>query len=56
MLDALQAVDKDASLAPANWQPGEALLGQPQADLDNVFAAEGEADWFLGKVGAGARR
>ena len=56
MLDALQAVDKEASLAPANWQPGEALLGQPQADLDNVFAAEGEADWFLGKVGAGARR
>ena len=56
MLDALQAVDKDASLAPANWQPGEALLGQPQADLDNVFAAEGEADWFLGKAGAGAHR
>jgi len=56
MLDALQAVDKETSLAPANWQPGEALLGQPQADLDNVFAAEGEADWFLGKAGAGARR
>ncbi|KZZ05910.1 peroxiredoxin [Erythrobacter sp. HI0077] len=56
MLDALQAVDKDASLAPANWQPGEALLGQPQADLDSVFAAQGETDWFLGKAGAGARR
>ena len=56
MLDALQAVDKETSLAPANWQPGEALLGQPQADLDSVFAAEGEADWFLGKAGAGARR
>ena len=56
MLDALQAVDKETSLAPANWQPGEALLDQPQADLDSVFAAQGEADWFLGKVGAGARR
>ncbi len=56
MLDALQAVDKETSLAPANWQPGEALLGQPQADLESVFAAEGEADWFLGKAGAGARR
>ena len=33
MLDALQAVDKDASLAPANWQPGEALLGQPQPNM-----------------------
>ena len=38
------------------WTPWKALLGQPQADLDSVFAAQGEADWFLGKAGAGARR
>lgn len=46
-LDALQAVDDGADLAPANWQPGESLLRQPSASLDDVFAAEEQSDWFL---------
>ena len=46
-LDALQAVDDGTDLAPANWQPGESLLRQPRASLDDVFAAEGQSDWFL---------
>lgn len=46
-LDALQAVHRDPVLAPANWQPGEALLSEPEANLDEVFAAKAETDWFL---------
>ncbi len=55
-LDALQAVDDGRGLAPANWQPGESLLRQPSASLDDVFAAEGQADWFLQQSGEGTGR
>lgn len=51
ILDALQAVDAEDALAPANWVPGEPLLRQPEATLDRVYAADGEADWFLGDAG-----
>lgn len=47
LLDALQAVDQGARLAPANWQPGEPMLCQPEASLDAVYNAAGETDWFL---------
>lgn len=50
VLDALQAVDAAPVLAPANWQPGSALLAQPDASLDTVFAADGQADWFMQEV------
>lgn len=53
MLDALQAVDAGSALAPANWQPGDALLRQPGATLDDVFAADEPTAWFLGEAGAG---
>ena len=46
-LDALQAIDAAEGLAPANWQAGDALLRPPAQDIDEVFAAEGQADWFL---------
>ena len=46
-LDALQAVDEGPVLAPANWQPGKAMLRQPEATLDSVFAAKGLTDWFI---------
>ena len=52
-LDALQAVDEGAVLAPANWQRGDGLLRQPSARLDDVYAAEGPADWFLQQAGKG---
>lgn len=52
-LDALQAVDEGKALAPANWQPGEPLLRQPSARLEDVYAAKGEADWFLQPVDHG---
>lgn len=47
MLDALQAVDQGKCLAPANWQPGEPMLRQPEANLDAVYGAADGTDWFL---------
>ena len=47
ILDALQAVDAQQALAPANWQAGEPMLAPPEASLDQVYAASGETDWFL---------
>ena len=55
VLDALQAVDGGPVLAPANWRPGEALLAQPDASLDTVFSADGQADWFMSDAKGGAR-
>ena len=55
-LDALQAVDAGSVLAPANWEPGDDLLQQPSALLDDVFAAPGQTDWFLGKASPGKRK
>jgi len=49
-LDALQAVDEGPVLAPANWLPGQNLLRQPTAKLDDVFAAKDQSDWFLREV------
>ena len=51
LLDALQAVDDGPVLAPANWTPGERLLARPEATLDDVFAAEGQTDWFMTETG-----
>lgn len=55
-LDALQAVDEGDVLAPANWEPGQALLRQPSAKLDDVFAAKSQTDWFLTETRGGARK
>ncbi len=49
-LDALQAVDAQQGVAPANWQSGDALLSPPVASLDEVYSAEGAASWFMGDV------
>jgi peroxiredoxin (alkyl hydroperoxide reductase subunit C) len=46
-LDALQAIDLHGALAPANWQVGEPLLDVPTYDLDEVYAAKGQTEWFL---------
>lgn len=46
-LDALQAIDAQGALAPANWQAGEPLLDVPSYDLDDVYAAKGQTEWFL---------
>ncbi|MEN7536156.1 peroxiredoxin [Aurantiacibacter flavus] len=45
-LDALQATG-EKQLAPADWQPGDALLNPASVSLDDVFAAEEPTDWFL---------
>lgn len=50
MLDALMAVDQNVALAPANWHPGDPMLRQPPATLEDVFSAERETDWFLAKT------
>ena len=55
-LDALQAVDAGSVLAPANWEPGDDLLQQPSALLDDVFAAPGQTDWFLTQASPGKRK
>lgn len=46
-LDALQAVDAQTGLAPANWQPGDPLLQPPTNSLDDVFGAADDTGWFL---------
>lgn len=50
LLDALQAADERSALAPANWQPGDPMLQQPNATLDDVYGAKGDSDWFLRTV------
>ncbi len=55
-LDALKAVDEGPVLAPANWQPGEALLAQPDALLDTVFSAKGQTDWFMKEARQGSKK
>lgn len=52
-LDALQAIDAAGGLAPANWQVGDPLLASPTHDLDEVFGAQNETDWFLREKAAG---
>ncbi|WAT16696.1 peroxiredoxin [Aurantiacibacter sp. MUD11] len=51
LLDALQAADAKSGLAPADWQPGDKLLRQPGATLDEVFAAKEPGDWFMQEQG-----
>ena len=51
ILDGLQAIDARGALAPANWQPGEPMLAPPSHDLDDVYAAEDIAGWFLRDTG-----
>lgn len=53
ILDGLQAIDAQGGLAPANWQPGEALLAPPTHDLDEVFAASDLTGWFLREAEGG---
>jgi peroxiredoxin 2/4 len=45
-LDALQAAGA-GQLAPADWQPGDALLDPVSVSLDDVFAVDKPTDWFL---------
>lgn len=54
-LEALQAVDKEGALAPANWHPGDALLKAPTQNLDDVYGAESETAWFLRDLPGGGR-
>ncbi|QIG54559.1 peroxiredoxin [Altererythrobacter sp. BO-6] len=56
MLDALQAVDAQHGLAPANWQPGDPLLKPPSQKLDDVYAARDASAWFLGEAGKARRK
>ena len=56
MLDALQAIDAEDALAPANWSPGDPLLTPPTQDLDEVFGAADETAWFLRVTGKGSSK
>jgi len=55
MIDALQAIDANEALTPANWTPGEPLLRSPTHDLDEVFGGDDETAWFLREAENGAR-
>ena len=52
-LDALQAIDANNGLAPANWQAGDALLQVPTQSLDDVYKAKEDTEWFLREVPIG---
>lgn len=52
ILDGLQAIDAAGGLAPANWQPGDALMRPAAQSLDEVFAAPDASDWFLRQASA----
>ncbi|MEO1167863.1 MAG: peroxiredoxin [Pseudomonadota bacterium] len=55
-LDALQVIDKKDGLAPANWQVGQPLLRSPTQDLDEVYNAGDETEWFLREMPKGRRK
>jgi len=55
MLDALQAIDAQGVLTPANWQPGDALLNAPTHHLDDVYGAQDETGWFLRETPPGRK-
>ena len=46
-LDALQAVDRDGMLAPANWQVGDPLLHPVTTDIEEIYSDEDAGSWFL---------
>lgn len=46
-LAALQAVDREAALAPEGWQPGDPMFRQPKPDLEAVWAGDDPSSWFL---------
>jgi peroxiredoxin (alkyl hydroperoxide reductase subunit C) len=47
---ALQRIQGGGVLAPADWQPGEALLREPSQDLDDIVAGEDPSAWFYQPV------
>ena len=55
-LDALQAIDANEALAPANWKSGEALLKSPATDLDEIYGAGDPTSWFLREMPEGERK
>jgi len=55
MVDALQTIDAETGLTPANWQPGQALLSPPTQNIEDVYKADDAADWFMKASGTGKR-
>lgn len=47
MIDALQAIDSQGGLTPANWKSGDPLLRSPSQNIDDVYSANDAADWFM---------
>lgn len=54
MIDALQAIDAQTGLTPANWQAGDPLLRPPTQNIDEVYNASDAADWFMTPSGGGS--
>lgn len=46
LLQALQRADAGDALVPADWQPGEALLGVPAETVADVLKAKTASGWF----------
>lgn len=47
VLEALQRVSAGGLLAPANWQPGDDLLRQPEEEIGAVLKCGSSTDWFF---------
>lgn len=48
-LAALKTVDETGELAPEGWMPGDALLPQPDPQLDTLFSKSDPSEWFLAR-------
>lgn len=55
MVDALQAIDTNSGLAPANWHPGDPLLKSPSQNIEDVYGASDSAAWFMQTSDTGKR-
>lgn len=55
LVKALQEAERSEALVPANWQPGDDLLRQPDETTARLFDAGKGADWFYAPLGKGGR-
>ncbi len=55
LVKALQEAERNDALAPANWQPGDALLRDPEETIGKVLSGSKANDWFYSPFRAGGR-
>lgn len=55
LVKALQEAERTTALTPANWQPGDALLRQPEESTAKLFSDNKANDWFYSPFKDGGR-